>query len=172
MEDKSGFWNAGTRYWEYATLGIIVALAALLGYESLRLGAGWGSSGPETGFWPFWMTVMIGISAVFLLPGLLRREEFPPFWDSREGGISAMKVMVPLVALGLAVDYLGIYFASALYMGFFTRWLGNYRWPAVIAAAVVTPVALYLVFEKGFLLLLPKSPVYGANLPIIGVFPW
>lgn len=172
MEEKSGFWNATTRYWEYATLAIIVALAALLAYDSVRLGAGWGATGPDTGFWPFWMTVMIGVSAVFLVRGLFRRADYPSFWESREGGISTMKVLIPLIGVGLAIQYLGIYLMSALYMGFFMKWLGNYRWPAVVLAAVVTPVALYLLFEKGFLLLLPKSFFYGAHLPIIGVFPW
>lgn len=172
MDDKSGFWNASTRYWEYATLGIIVALAILVGVQSLRLGAGWGSTGPETGFWPFLMVVIIIISAVFAIPGMIRRKEFPRFWESHPGGVSAMKVLVPLVGVGLATQYLGIYLMSALYMGLFMRWLGRYRWPAVIVTAVLTPIVLYLLFEKGFLLLLPKSPLYGTKLPIIGVFPW
>ena len=39
------------------------------------------------------------------------------------------------------------------------RWLGHYRWPLTAAIAIGVPIAVYLMFEKFFLVPLPKGPL-------------
>ena len=48
---------------------------------------------------------------------------------------------------------------SALLIAAFMRWLGHYGWGMVAAVAVGVPVATFLVFEKWFLVPLPKGPI-------------
>jgi hypothetical protein len=60
----------------------------------------------------------------------------------------------------LSFTWLGFYLATALYMGFFAVYLGRYKWYQSLASAVITPLAIYVMFEIGFKLLLPKSIFY------------
>jgi hypothetical protein len=45
-------------------------------------------------------------------------------------------------------------------MGFFAWYLGRYKIHWILATAVITPFLIYLVFEVGFKLLLPKSLLF------------
>jgi hypothetical protein len=60
---------------------------------------------------------------------------------------------------------LGFYLAGALYLGFFARAIGNYRWHLVAASALVIPVVLFVIFEQGFRVPLPKS-IFYPNIPV------
>ena len=39
------------------------------------------------------------------------------------------------------------------------RWIGRHRWLTVLAVAVLFPLATFLVFEKWFLVPMPKGPL-------------
>jgi hypothetical protein len=39
------------------------------------------------------------------------------------------------------------------------RWLGKYSWLTVAAVAIGMPVIAYLIFERWFLVPLPKGPL-------------
>jgi hypothetical protein len=39
------------------------------------------------------------------------------------------------------------------------KWLGRYDWPLVAAVSLGVPLAVFLIFEKWFLLPLPKGPI-------------
>jgi len=49
--------------------------------------------------------------------------------------------------------------ATAIFLGFYMRWIGGYRWVPVIVLAVLFPVFTFLVFEKWFLVPMPKGPL-------------
>jgi hypothetical protein len=38
-------------------------------------------------------------------------------------------------------------------------WLGKYPWPKALAVGIGVPVAIYFMFEKWFLVPLPKGPI-------------
>jgi hypothetical protein len=46
-----------------------------------------------------------------------------------------------------------------LFIGFFMRWLGKYPWWKVAAVSFGAVTVFYLVFERWFLVPLPKGPV-------------
>jgi len=68
-------------------------------------------------------------------------------------------VLVPTAAYALLVTWIGIYASSVLFVGLFMRWLGKYPWWKVAGVALGTVVVLYLVFEKWFMVPLPKGPL-------------
>ena len=70
-----------------------------------------------------------------------------------------MLVVVPATIYAFAVGYIGIYLSSAIFIGWFMRWLGKYAWTTVLPVAIGMPVAVYLIFEKWFLVALPKGPI-------------
>jgi len=64
-----------------------------------------------------------------------------------------------MVIYVVAMVYLGIYLPSALLIGFFMRRHGNFAWPMTMSVSLGVPLAFFLVFEKWFLVPLPKGPI-------------
>jgi putative tricarboxylic transport membrane protein len=62
------------------------------------------------------------------------------------------------VAVGL-MEWLGLYVASALYLGFYMRWVGRHSWILVVVLSVGIPIATFLIFEQWFLVPMPKGPL-------------
>jgi hypothetical protein len=70
-----------------------------------------------------------------------------------------LKLLVPTAIYVFAVPVIGMYVASGLLIGVFMRWLGRYSWPLVLAMAIGVPILLFFMFERWFLVPLPKGPV-------------
>jgi putative tricarboxylic transport membrane protein len=153
-----------TRRAEIAVGLIFVAIAAVVIRETFRLGAGWGPSGPQPGFFPTLSALVMAVGALALIVRAARAPGTALF-DSRDQAISVLKVGVPIAAAVLAIGYLGFYLVTALYMGLFSAWYGRYRWYVAVAAGLLLPIALFFAFERGFRISLPKSVWYGSVLP-------
>ena len=143
---------------------LFVALAAVIIRETVRLGAGWGSSGPQPGFFPTLAALVMGLSALVVTARAVRAPGKALF-DSREQAVDVLKVGVPIAAAVIALQYLGFYLMTALYVSLFAAWYGRYRWYVALAAGLLLPVALFFTFERGFRIPLPKSVWYGDALP-------
>ena len=52
-----------------------------------------------------------------------------------------------------------MYLASGLLIGVFMKWIGRYGWSLVIPIALAVPIVTFIVFEKWFLVPLPKGPI-------------
>jgi hypothetical protein len=59
----------------------------------------------------------------------------------------------------VAVSYIGIYVASAVFITIFMVWLGHYNVIVAVAIGVGFSVALFVIFEIWFLVPLPKGPL-------------
>src|SRR5690606_20391839 len=70
-----------------------------------------------------------------------------------------MLVVIPATIYAFAVGYIGIYVSSMLFVGWFMRWLGKYGWIKVVSIAVGMPLIVYFIFERWFLVSLPKGPI-------------
>ena len=71
--------------------------------------------------------------------------------------------MVVAVAL---IEWLGFYIVTGLYMGFFARFIGRYRWYWVAASSRSRSRSLiYLVFERGFRVVSAEERPLRAGLP-------
>jgi hypothetical protein len=79
----------------------------------------------------------------------IRRESIGP----------VLKVLWPAVATVVLAQWIGLYLASVLYTGFYMRWIGRHSWLAVVAVAVGFPLAAFFMFEKWFLVPMPKGPL-------------
>jgi len=78
----------------------------------------------------------------------------------RHGDIlTVLDVLWPAVACVLLMHWLGLYLASALYMGFYMRRFGHYPWLAAVSVSVVFAVSVFLIFEIWFLVPMPKGPI-------------
>jgi len=140
------------------TAAVLVAGAALVIFDSVRLGIGWGTDGPNSGFFPFWLAVIMVAACVAIMLQALRRTPTEPFLTRERLG-PVLKVLWPATAAVVLMQFVGLYVASAVYMGFYIRWVGRHRWVTVIGLAVAIPVVTFIVFEQWFLVPMPKGPL-------------
>ena len=140
------------------TASILILLGGLVLADALRLGIGWGSDGPKSGFFPFWLALIMVLTCAAIII-LEARKNAPHRFVSKEKLGPVLKVLWPAVAAIILMQWLGLYVSSALYLGFYMRWVGGHSWTAVGSLAVGTPVAIFLVFEKWFLVPMPKGPL-------------
>src|SRR5262245_39487107 len=143
-------------------LGVAVAIAVfalIVIAGSVQAGIGWGAEGPKAGFFPFYVgLVILGSSIVNFGAAISERPDGELFAEWGQLG-KVMAMLVPTAIYVALVPWIGIYVASALLIAAFMRWLGHYSWGMVAAVAVGVPLATFLVFEKWFLVPLPKGPI-------------
>jgi putative tricarboxylic transport membrane protein len=143
---------------------MLMLLSAIVIYDALRLGAGWGSEGPQSGFFPFSLAILLAAISIVLFVQALRIRSQEPF-VTRERFIPVLKVLAPLAGFVVITDPpgpwsgLGLYVAAGLYLGFYMRWVGRHDWRTVVALATSVPVVTFLIFETWFLVPMPKGPV-------------
>lgn len=143
---------------ELVTASVLILLGGVVLFDAVRLGFGWGPDGPRSGFFPFWLAlIMVVICGVILvqaalggrIKGFVSREQFGP----------VLKVLWPATVAVALMYFVGLYVASALYMGFYMRWVGRHSWVMVVAIALGLSIGSFLIFEKWFLVPMPKGPL-------------
>jgi putative tricarboxylic transport membrane protein len=139
-----------------AIFTMLLGFIAIIG--SIQVGIGWGIEGPRAGFFPFYLGVLIVISAAVNLIQAMTLDRKPLFAEWRQLG-QVLKVVVPTAIYVLVIPYSGIYLASAVLIAVFMTWFGRYRWALTAAVSIGVPVAVYLLFENWFLVPLPKGPI-------------
>ncbi len=139
------------------TLAIaIFGLVVIVG--SIKAGIGWGDEGPKAGFFPFYIGVILVIaSAINLLNGL--REDNDGLFAEWSQLRQVFSVALPTAIYVGVMPYTGLYVSSAIFIAWFMRWLGKYRWLTVLAVSIGMPIVTYIVFERWFLVPLPKGPL-------------
>jgi hypothetical protein len=146
---------------------IIVALlflagSALVMFDSVRLGFGWEEGvGPASGYFPFYIAVFMGIASLITLVQALRgrTEDAGETFVSRPAFSRVLAVLIPtFVYIGL-IGYLGLYVASAIFIAAFMLFFGRQNPLKAVAVGVGVPFALFMLFEKWFLVPLPKGPL-------------
>ena len=140
------------------TAAVLMLLGGVVLYDAVRLGIGWGTDGPRSGFFPFWLATIMLASCAGVIVQAVRRPPGKPFVTRKQLG-PVLKVLWPATGMVLLTQFLGLYVASALYLGFYMRWVGRHSWLAVIVLSLGMPVVTFLIFEKWFLVPLPKGPL-------------
>jgi putative tricarboxylic transport membrane protein len=149
---------------DVSTAALLMLLSAIVIYDALRLGAGWGGEGPQSGFFPFWLATLLAAVSIVLFVQTLRRRSQEPF-VTRDRFVPVLQVVGPLAGFVVLTDPpgpwsgLGLYVAAGLYLGFYMRWVGRHDWRTVVALAAVVPIITFIIFETWFLVPMPKGPV-------------
>jgi uncharacterized Tic20 family protein len=139
---------------------LILLLGALVVWESNRLGASWASDGPQAGYFPFYIGVLICIcSAMVLVQGLMRLGTDRAVFVVNAQLRQVLIILVPSVLYVLGIQLIGIYVPSAAFIGLFMRWVGGYTWLRSILVGGGVAVTSFVMFEIWFKIPLPKGPV-------------
>ena len=148
------------RTMEFAVAIALFILGAIVVYDSYRLGSKWGSDGPQSGYFPFYIGLLICLSSVVnFVQAWLARAAAGEAFVYRGPFKLVLTVLVPAGVYVLGVKYLGLYVASAIYIAIFMAWLGKYSWARSAAVSATVIVCIYLMFEIWFRVPLPKGPL-------------
>jgi len=155
---------------ELGVAGFLMLLGALVVFDSIRLGAGWADDGPQSGYFPFYIGLMLlASSGVVLFKALA-------CWMNRataDAGTSllnrtfvgrdelqlVMAMLVPATLYVVAMGFVGLYVSSVVLIAWFMRRHGRFGWPLSAMVSIGVPLTVFMVFERWFLVPLPKGPI-------------
>ena len=143
---------------DLATASILILLGGVVVLDSMRIGMGWGTDGPRSGFFPFWLGMILILASVAIALQASRRATDTPF-VTRERLSPVLKVLWPATVMVILITPLGLYVASAIYLAFYMRWVGRHGWLTVALCAIGVPVLTFVVFELWFMVPMPKGPL-------------
>ena len=151
------------RSMDVVVAAILMAVGAVVMVNSYELGAGWSPTGPESGYFPFYIGLLILVSSTITLLVTLfsRTPDRTPFVEPQQFQ-RVLQVLIPSFIFVIAIRYIGIYVAGGLFIAWFMWWLGKYAFSKVLLVSVLVPLALFILFEVWFLVPLPKGPLEAA----------
>lgn len=140
-----------------AVFTALFALIVLAG--SWRVGIGWGVEGPKAGFFPFYVALFILGGSIVNFVNVIAAGPSDKLFAEWGQLRQVLSVVIPASIYVALIPSLGIYACSIVIIALFMRWLGNYGWGLIAAIAFGVPVFFYFMFEKWFLVPLPKGPI-------------
>lgn len=146
---------------EIATAVALMTMAGIAIMDSLRVGAGWSSDGPQSGYFPFWLGVILMAAslvnlAMALKPNAKTKGELFATWPQlRMMG----SVLLPTAVYVAVIPFAGIYVSSALLIAFFMVRFGEFRPVVSFPSGALAAGIAFAVFELWFLVVLPKGPL-------------
>jgi hypothetical protein len=149
-----------TRTVEIAVAVVIFALGALVVYDSVLLGWRWAADGPESGYFPFYIGLIVCFCSVMvLLHAIAGKLAGPRVFVSWAALRRVLQVLGPAAVFVAAIQVFGIYIAGAAYIAVFMRWLGRYSTIFSVLLGVGVMTLFFLMFEVWF-----KVPLYKGLL--------
>ncbi|MHC5348228.1 tripartite tricarboxylate transporter TctB family protein [Metapseudomonas furukawaii] len=158
----------GTRWVEAGLATFTAALGGLVMIGSHASGIGWNDAGPEPGYFPFHVgLLMSAASLATLFRTLLRWRALGEAFVSRAAFRQVLAVFLPIVLYVAAMPFTGLYLASVAFIAWF-MWRDRqraapYGWPAILAVSGGASLASYLVFALWF-----KVPLQAGPLALLG----
>jgi putative tricarboxylic transport membrane protein len=142
---------------------LLLGVALLLGWDSWRIGMSWAAEGPQAGYFPFYLSLMMGAASVY---GLVRALLAGPAEDRpfvlRDQFGRVMQVFFPSLVFCIATQVLGLYVASFLLIAGFMWWIGRIAiWVSLLTSFLFT-AAMFVTFEIAFNVIMPKGPLEAA----------
>lgn len=156
-DDRAG---VSIRAVEIGVAVLLLTIGAVVVCDSHRLGSKWGADGPQSGYFPFYIGVLICIASLATLARTLSAKsgqgELFVTWKRFK---LVLTVLIPAAVYVLCVKYVGLYVASAVYITVFMVWLGKYPWARSVTVGLLVNVSFFLMFEVWF-----KVPLFKGSL--------
>jgi putative tricarboxylic transport membrane protein len=149
-----------TRRVEAAAYVLLLGLALLLGFDNWRSGAGWASDGPQSGYLPFYLCIILGGASLYGLGVVfMRRRDEDKTFVTRAQLRRVLQVFVPTFLFCLCVQWLGLYVASFLLVAGFMRIIGRIAWWKSLLTSFLFAFAMFATFDLAFDVIMPKGPI-------------
>ena len=153
-----------TRSMEIVTALFVAAFGSLVLIDSIRLGFRWAEDGPEAGYFPFYIGLIICISSVVILTQALfgrvaKSDKVFVGWQPLR---QVLSVLLPALLYAGGIQLVGLYVSSAIYIAGFMMWIGSYGWLRSALIGLGVSVTAFVTFEVWF-----QVPLYkGAFDPL------
>lgn len=143
---------------------LVACLTAIAGVVvaggSIELGFGWTDSGPDAGYFPFYVGLLLALAgfanAVWTV--IVHRGETEVFLE-QEQAMRLLGFFLPMAVFVAATLVLGLYVGAALYL-FYVAWRqGKYNPLWAAALGIGFAVFLFVVFDVLFKVPLLKGPM-------------
>jgi hypothetical protein len=134
-------------------MGVVVVI------NSWALGAGWTTDGPGAGYFPFYIGIVLCVSGVGIIyQALLGKNRNTEIFVDGEQLKRVLSVFLPALVYVLAVQFLGLYVASAIYIALFMIILGKFSPIKSVIAALIVNTLFFFMFEVWF-----KVPLFKGS---------
>jgi hypothetical protein len=147
------------------SLGILTSLltlafGAVISFGATEFNTGWTERGPEPGYFPFWIgLVIIAGSIGTLVQAIMARNDGAVPAITSGQARRATTFALPMLGFVALTHFLGLYVATIIYLFVVMIWQGGYGLPAAAAVSLGTAVTLYFMFDKWLLVPLAKGPI-------------
>jgi hypothetical protein len=148
---------------EATVMVLLFALAVLLGWDNWRTGASWDETGPQAGYFPFYLSIILGGAALYgLVSVLAKRSEPLETFVTRAQLRRVLQVFVPTFLFCFAMQWLGLYVASFLLIAGFMAIIGKIAWWKSLLTAFIFVAIMFVTFDIAFDVIMPKGPLEAA----------
>jgi hypothetical protein len=144
---------------EIAVAAGFFGVGAVMMLDTYQLGAGWAKEGPQSGYFPFRIGVIICLASIAVIVQALRSKNKDAVFVTYARLKHVMRVLVPTLVYIGAIHFVGIYVASAVFIAGFMRVMDKYSWLKTLAVSVGLNAIFFWLFEVQFLVPLPKGPI-------------
>ena len=139
---------------------LFMITACVVMWDSWRVVARWVSDGPQAGYFPFYIgLIMFTASLGTLLMSVLAKNPNLKTFVERGQLWSVLRVLIPAAIFVALIPWLGLYVSGALFIIVFMLWIGKYSAFKALPIAIAVQLFFFMLFERWFLIPLPKGPV-------------
>ncbi len=152
---------ASRRTLEIVTAIFFLIIGSIVMWDSSRAGAGWGTDGPQSGYFPFYVGLLMNIASAANLMLAFKSTSSESF-VSRSAIKLVLAIFLPCLVYVAVMQWLGLYAASAVFIAVFMRWQGKFSLVKSTLTSVVVVAVLFVMFEIWFKVPLIKGPLEAA----------
>src|SRR6267378_4534185 len=151
---------ASSRSVDIAVSLLLLGLAALLAFDNWRTGMSWDATGPQAGYFPFYLSVILAAACLYGIgKEFLARRQASETFVTRAQLRRVTQVFVPTLLFCVVTQWLGLYVASFLLVAGFMAFIGRIAaWKSVLTAFLFSLV-MFVSFEVAFDVIMPKGPL-------------
>lgn len=154
---------ASNRSLEIITVAILFGLGVVMIVDSKRIGMAWADDGPQSGYFPFYVGVLLCVSCVINLIATLRDKASVTEAFLTRGQLKmVMALLIPTTVFVIIIKWAGIYLSSTLLIAWFMRRLGGFSYVKTLSVSIGVSAFLFAMFEIWFKVPLPKGPLETA----------
>ncbi|MBX3519760.1 MAG: tripartite tricarboxylate transporter TctB family protein [Xanthobacteraceae bacterium] len=138
---------------------LILVFGLIIIGGALKAGIGWSFDGPKAGFFPFYVGLLVIAAALITLFNEWSNKETKKIFAEWDQLKQVLSVAAPTLVYVIAIAFLGIYVSSAILIAYFMTVISSFSVVRTALVAILVPLITFFVFEKWFLVALPKGPL-------------
>ena len=153
----------GTRSADVVVYLMLLGFAALLGFDNWRTGVSWEADGPQAGYFPFYLSVLLAAASLYGLFYKLLMERGPgETFVTGEQFRRVMQVFVPTLLFCVFMQWLGLYVASFVLITGFMWLVGRIALWKSLVTGLLFSLIMFITFDIAFDVIMPKGPLEAA----------